>query len=166
MDFLKKFSKENTKKDEEFEITLHDKITAHQTERRRLTGRITADFRPHDYVLTIKTANRYPILANFMCENPFKTYFRLFADSNLKTLYMVAYDCTGKRSELITIKNKTGKMFNKGAEFNINLGDIFHVCYIQYVPICHFGDLGQSDAGDFMMAIISNFRAYHQKMYN
>ena len=128
MDFLKKFSKENTKKDEEFEITLHDKITAHQTERRRLTGRITADFRPHDYVLTIKTANRYPILANFMCENPFKTYFRLFADSNLKTLYMVAYDCTGKRSELITIKNKTGKMFNKGAEFNINLGDIFHVC--------------------------------------
>ena len=128
MDFLKKFSKENTKKDEEFEITLHDKITAHQTERRRLTGRITADFRPHDYVLTIKTANRYPILANFTYKNPLKIYFRLFADSNLKTLYMVAYDCTGKRSELITIKNKTGKMFNKGAEFNINLGDIFHVC--------------------------------------
>ena len=73
MDFLKKFSKENTKKDEEFEITLHDKITAHQTERRRLTGRITADFRPHDYVLTIKTANRYQIRKNFTCKNPLKT---------------------------------------------------------------------------------------------
>ena len=68
MDFLKKFSKENTKKDEEFEITLHDKITAHQTERRRLTGRFTADFRPHDYVLTIKTANRYS--TNVTCGNP------------------------------------------------------------------------------------------------